>query len=53
MALATQKIHDGSTAEETVTAVLNYVAASEKQELSKVGDALMQAFIAALAAKQN
>ena len=31
MALVTQKLHDGASVEETFTAVLNYVAASEKQ----------------------
>lgn len=51
MDLAADKIKAGATVEEAFTAVLNYVESSELRELSKVGEALMQAFIAALAAK--
>lgn len=39
----------GRGAEGAYTDALNYVAASEMQELSKVGDQLLQAFITATA----
>lgn len=52
MALVTQKLHDGASVEETFTAVLNYVAASEKQELSKVAEHFVLAFIHGLDAKR-
>jgi hypothetical protein len=52
MALVAQKMHDGATAEETWTAVLNYVAASEKQEVGKVTEHFLQAFIHGLDAKR-
>ncbi len=53
MDLATQKMHAGATTEETWTAVLNFVAASELQELSKVGDHMLQAFIHGLDAART
>ena len=52
MVLAANDLQNGKDAETTFTDTLNYVAAQEKGELSKVGQALLQAFISATAAKQ-
>lgn len=52
MSLASQKLHDGASVEETWTAVLNYIAGSEKQEVSKGAEHFLQAFIHGLDAKR-
>lgn len=51
MTTVANKLKAGGTAEESYTAALNYVAAQEMQELSKLGDQLLQAFITATAPK--
>jgi len=49
MATAASSLKAGKTVEQSYTAALNYIAAQEKQELSKLGDQLLQAFITATA----
>lgn len=51
MTTVANKLKAGGTAEESYTAALNYVAAQEMAELSKLGDQLLQAFITATAPK--
>jgi hypothetical protein len=46
MGVAADSIKAGRSAEETFSDVLNYVAKQEIQELSKVAEHLIQAFIA-------
>lgn len=49
MAAASAKLQAGGTAEEAFTEGLNTFAGEEKAELSKVGTALLQAFVYATA----
>lgn len=49
MTTAANSLKTGRTAEEAYTDVLNYIQQSEKKEISKLGDQLLQAFITATA----
>lgn len=49
MTTAANALKAGQSAEDAFTASLNYIQTQEKQELSKVGNQLLQAFITATA----
>lgn len=51
LALAATDIAEGKSPEQTFTDTLNYVAAQEGKEMSKLGQQLLQAFITAAAPK--